>query len=104
LVVLLGCAGALLAFTLGRGTAIWPYYAVTFLSGVARSFLMPSRTALAAELVPRELYANAVAWRSSSWQFAAVVGPAAGGLLYGFGGPSTAYAVDVALMGLAVLA
>jgi len=104
LFVLLACAGALLAFTVSRGTAIWPYYAVIFLSGVARSFFMPSRTALAAELVPRELYANAVAWRSSSWQFAAVVGPAAGGLLYGFGGPSTAYAVDVALMGLAVLA
>jgi MFS family permease len=104
LFVLLACAGVLLAFTVARGTALWPYYVVIFISGVARSFLMPSRTALAAELVPRELYANAVAWRSSSWQFAAVVGPAAGGLLYGFGGPAIAYAIDVALMALAVMA
>jgi MFS family permease len=102
LLVLLGCALALLGFTVGRGSAIWPYYAVIFMSGVARSFLMPSRTALAAELVPRELYANAVAWRSSSWQFAAVVGPAAGGLLYGFSGPAVAYGVDAALVALAV--
>jgi len=104
LLVLLGCALALLGFTVGQGSAIWPYYAVIFMSGVARSFLMPSRTALAAELVPRELYANAVAWRSSSWQFAAVVGPAAGGLLYGFGGPAVAYGVDAALVALAVAA
>src|ERR687883_448064 len=55
-------------------------------SGLARSFLQPARTALGAEIVPRETYANAVAWRSSLWQFAAVVGPALGGVLYGFSG------------------
>lgn len=104
LVVLLACSGTLLALTLGHVRPIWPFYAIIFASGVARSFLMPSRTALAAELVPRELYPNAVAWRSSTWQFAAVVGPAAGGLLYGFSGPAVSYAADAALMLLAILA
>ncbi len=103
LVILLGCAAALLVMTLRGERAVWPFYVVIFASGIARSFLMPSRTAFGAELVPRELYPNAVAWRSSSWQFAAVVGPAAGGLLYGFGGPAEAYMVDAALMLLAIL-
>jgi MFS family permease len=107
-VAMLLCAAALFAFTvipaaLGHGQ-VWPVFAVIFASGVARSFLQPARQALGAELVPRELYPNAVAWRSSVWQFAAVVGPALGGLLYGFGGPEVAYGVDVALVVVALAA
>ena len=99
---MLGCAGALLVFTVVPGSLahgrVWPIYAVIFASGVARSFLQPARQALGAELVPRALYPNAVAWRSSIWQSAAVVGPALGGMLYGFGGPALAYGVDLALV------
>jgi MFS family permease len=94
-------AVVLLVYTLRpevlAGGRVWPIYAVVFVSGVARSFLQPARTALAAEIVPRETYANAVAWRSSIWQFGAVVGPALGGLLYGFSGALAAYAVEVVL-------
>src|SRR4051794_14352827 len=79
------------------GGRVWPIYAVVFVSGVARSFLQPARTALGAEIVPRETYANAVAWRSSLWQLGAVVGPALGGVLYGFSGARAAYAVEAAL-------
>lgn len=95
------CVAALFAFT------VWPQalgshlvmaiYGVVFGSGLARSFLQPARTALGAEIVPRETYANAVAWRSSLWQFAAVVGPALGGVLYGFSGARAAYATGAAL-------
>jgi MFS family permease len=83
---------------------VWPFYVVIFLSGIARSFLMTSRTALFSEIVPRELYANAIPWRSSTWQFAAVAGPAAGGLIYGFAGPKAAYGTAIVLIGLASLA
>ena len=75
---------------------VWPIYLVIFLSGIGRSFLRPAVTALSAELVPREIYPNAVAWRSSMWQFAAMFGPAVGGLLYGFVGPAMAYAAVTA--------
>jgi MFS family permease len=88
---------------------VWPVYAVIFFSGIARSFTRPALTALSAELVPRELYTNAVTWRSSAWQAAAVGGPALGGLLYGFSGPALAYGVvavltAVSLIGVALIA
>ena len=101
------CSLALLAFTLSPGIItverVWPIYLVIFLSGVARSFLQPARSALGAELVPRELYPNAVTWRSSTWQLAEVVGPAIGGLVYGFGSATAAYGTDAAIMAIGVL-
>ena len=105
--VLLACSLTLLGFSLQPGVIhsgrVWPIYAVIFVSGIARSFLQPARSALGAELVPRELYPNAVTWRSSSWQLAEVVGPAIGGLVYGFGSAKAAYAVDATLMLVGVL-
>ena len=100
-VVLLGLSRSPLVRDQG---AVWPFYVIIGISGVARSFLQPSRQALGAELVPREMYPNAVAWRSSTWQTAAVIGPAFGGLLYGFGGPTIGYVVQVVLMGVALWA
>lgn len=41
--------------------------------------------------MPAEDFANAVAWNSSAWQTATIVGPVAGGLLYGLS-PEIAYA------------
>ena len=99
---LLACSVALLWFTIQPGVIhpgrVWPIYLVIFVSGIARSFLQPSRTALSAEVVPRSLYSNAVTWRSSTWQLAAVLGPALGGLIYGFGNVTAAYVVDASLM------
>jgi predicted MFS family arabinose efflux permease len=79
------------------GEGVWPIFAVVFGSGLARSFIQPARTALGAEIVPRHTYANAVTWRSSLWQFAAVVGPALGGILYGFSGALLAYTAEAIL-------
>lgn|SRR5437868_601215 len=107
LAVQLACGAALLVLTLYsdrllRGTVL-PIYAVVSVSGLARSFLQPARTALGAEIVPRETYTNAITWRSSLWQFAAVIGPAAGGILYGFSGARLAYSVETVLCAIAVL-
>jgi MFS family permease len=101
------CGTALLVLTVNTrrflsGTVL-PIYAVVCVSGLARSFLQPARTALGAEIVPREIYTNAITWRSSLWQFAAVLGPAAGGLIYGFSGAHLAYVVEVVLCAIALL-
>jgi len=105
--VLALCSVALLILSIVPGllahTGVRPIYAVIFASGIARSLLQPARQALGAELVPRSELENAIAWRSSTWQTAAVAGPAVGGLLYGFSGAVAAYSVDVALMALALV-
>jgi MFS family permease len=81
-----------------RADRVWPVYLVIALSATARSFSRPAVFALSAAVVPRELYPNAVAWRSSIWHTAAVVGPALGGLLYGFRGPAAAYIAVIVAM------
>jgi MFS family permease len=107
LAVQLVCGAALLVLTayssrfLAR--SILPIYAVVCVSGLARSFLQPARTALGAEIVPRETYTNAITWRSSLWQFAAVIGPAAGGIIYGFSGARLAYIVETVLCAVALV-
>ncbi len=83
---------------------VWPVYVVIALSATMRSFMRPAVYALSAEVVPRELYPNAVAWRTSSWHLAAVVGPAAGGLLYGIAGATMAYGAVIVMMVLSLVA
>ena len=106
LAVLALCSVSLLALSARRGAfdrlGVLPIYAIIFVSGIARGILHPARQAMSSELVPREHLENAIAWRSSAFQTAAVIGPAAGGLLYGFAGPVTSYAVGAALMLLAL--
>lgn len=98
---------ALLLFTMFPAVAgagrIWPIYLVIALSAIARSFTRPAMTALSADVVPREHFPSAVAWRTSTWQFAAVVGPALGGLLYGFAGALAAYTVVTIMFATALV-
>ena len=100
------CSLALLVLSAVPGTlarlGVHPIYAIIFASGIARGILHPARQAMSSELVPREHLENAIAWRSSAFQTAAVVGPAAGGLLYGFSGPVASYTADAALMLIAL--
>ncbi len=100
--VLLACAFALVVLAgLSQDRVHWRVvgvFVVIAVSGVARAFLQPARTALAASMVSRELQANAVTWRSVVWQFAAVLGPALGGLLFAAIGPRGSYLVDASLL------
>ena len=106
LAVLALCSLALLMLSVVPGTlarlGVHPIYAIIFASGIARGILHPARQAMSSELVPREHLENAIAWRSSAFQTAAVVGPAAGGLLSGFSGPVASYTADAALMFVAL--
>jgi MFS family permease len=102
LLVLAGCSAILVAFSAVPGllarVGVVPIYAVIFVSGIARGILQPARQALGAEIIPRSLYQNAITWRSSTWQIASVIGPAIGGLLYGFAGAVASYGFAVLLM------
>jgi MFS family permease len=68
-----------------------PIYTIIFVTGIGRAFFYPAQAALMAQLVPRRLYPNSSTWNSTIWHIAAVSGPAAGGLVYGFAGIHTAY-------------
>jgi len=82
----------------------WAIYAIIVVCGAARSFLLPARNALGADLVPRPLFPSAVAWRTGIWQVAAVSGPALGGILYAWVGPTVSYAIAAVLMAVALVA
>lgn len=106
LVYLIG-ALVLLAFSLGYQSllgvvGVIPLYVVVFLTGIARAFFYPAQLALMAQLVPRNLYANSSTWNSTVWHIAAVGGPAAGGLIYGFAGKQIAYGAVVVFVILSI--
>jgi MFS family permease len=85
-------SGLFLLLTLSHWHAVWPFYAVLVLFGAARGFSGPASQSLLPFLVPREGLQRALAWGSSSFQVAVLVGPALGGFLYALGSP-VAYAV-----------
>ncbi|HTL98688.1 MAG TPA: MFS transporter [Holophagaceae bacterium] len=87
----------------GLPSAAWPFYAVQGAAGLARAFYRPASSALGTELVPREAYANAAAWRTTQFQVAMVAGPALGGLVYGFISPRAAYGLELALLAAGAL-
>ncbi len=49
------------------------------LIGVARAFQQPAKSSLVPQLVPREIFSNAVTWNLGGFQLASVAGPALAG-------------------------
>lgn len=90
-------ASGLLAFTIWGGGHIWMVFALLASFGVARAFFGPATQALLPNIVPPKLLSNAIALNSSAWQLATIVGPVAGGLLYGIS-PLAAYGSAVGLL------
>ena len=96
------CALILLVFTLSGSHNVVPIFVVLVIMGTARAFFGPAASSLAVNLVPTEDFANAISWTSSSWQVASIVGPVAGGLLYGLS-PVAAYAVATVMLIIAFI-
>lgn len=67
------------------------FFSTVFVSGVARSFATPSVFSIYPLVVDRSLIPSAMAWNSSSYQFSAIFGPIAGGLVYASLGPTLAF-------------
>lgn len=94
------CGLALLYLTFTQISSVWMFFPILAVFGTARAFNGPATSALIANTVPQKDFANAVAWNSSAWQTASIVGPVAGGLLYGVS-PETAYGIATGLLLLA---
>ncbi len=107
--ILMGCYGGfsicsllLLTFALHGVRTVYPIYAALLWNGVVRAFNGPAAQAFLPLLVPEEHFPNAVAWGSSVFQFATVLGPMAGGFLYGLtGSPIPVYALAIVSYGSA---
>jgi len=69
--------------------------------GVARAFSGPAYSALAPNLVPREVLPTAIAISTLAWQTGTIAGPSVGGVLYAIH-PDIAYAVIATLFVVAL--
>jgi MFS family permease len=78
-------------------------YLMVFGIGIARGFFSPATFSLMAQIVPKEIYPNSSTWNSSSWQAASIIGPAMGGLIYGFFGITVTYSVILFFIGVALI-
>ena len=70
-------------------------YGALFLIGVGGAFSSPAASTLIPQTVPPETFEKATTWSSSSWQLAAVIGPALGGAVIALtGGATLVYLLD----------
>ncbi|QSJ19722.1 MFS transporter [Nostoc sp. UHCC 0702] len=88
---------AVLSYTQG---AIFLIYGCLVFTGVARAFLKPASDALMWQLIPVSAFTNAATWNSSSFQLAAVIGPALGGFGIALLGSATGVYVLAAIAAL----
>lgn len=78
-------------------------YLMVFGIGIARGFFSPATFSLMAQIIPKKLYPNSSTWNSSSWQAASILGPATGGLIYGFYGITATYSVILVFIAIALI-
>lgn len=72
-------AGGVLVVT---GTAaLWHFYLLALVTGIATAFDNPTRQTFVSEMVPRERLSNAVALNSASFNLGRLIGPAVAGLV-----------------------
>ena len=77
-VLAVGAIGALL---LNDAISVWPVFGLLLVTGSAQAFLHPALQAILPNIVPRDVFANAVAANSSVTKIGQLGGPALGGLL-----------------------
>jgi MFS family permease len=99
------CAIGLFYFTLKASSlmalfGVMPIYTVIFITGIARGFLQPANFSFMPQLIPRELYTNAITWYSTLWETSSLVGATIAGYLITWVGISTTYTVVFSMMAL----
>ena len=90
--------------TLSKNFILSSIYGLVFLGGVVRAFIIPSVFSLLGLIVPNKEKPNAAAWSSSTWQIAAVFGPAFAGFAIGFIGVYYSMIIVVSCIVLGIIA
>jgi MFS family permease len=78
-------------------------FTCVFISGLARSFLIPANFALIPLIVKRADLSAASAWLSSGFHVASISGPALAGIIYGVYGASEAWLLPLITMIIAAM-
>lgn len=96
------CALILALATAGGWISLPILFGIAILLGLARAFAGPAFSALAPNLVPREVLPTAIALSSISWQVGAIIGQGIVGFIYAQA-HSAAYWLATALFGIALV-
>ncbi len=94
LVCYVGILASSVSLTLGARlhAPVTAIYAALVLFGASRAFAGSAAPALLTHLVPTSDFSRAVAWSSTTWEVASIVGPGLGGLVYALpGGAATVF-------------
>src|ERR1700675_1878216 len=103
--ILVLCSTLLLTVAMRGAKPVGLIYCILVLIGVVRSFNAPVSRAILPQLVPEHHFPSAVAWTSSVYQAATILGPAVGGVVYAaFHGPAFVYAASATAASVAALA
>ncbi len=86
----------LLSLTLYGVKAMWAFYSVITLLGIALGLSQPAMQSLLPFLVSLERLPKAIAWNASAYRSAVIGGPAVGGFLYDLG-PAANYGICLTL-------
>jgi MFS family permease len=98
------CAGILFYFSVHpEEIELIQLYGLIGLTGIARATGGPSMQAILPNLLKHEFLPQGIAWNTGFWQIASVMGPALGGLIYGYMGTRYAFATAMALTFIAFL-
>ncbi len=99
----MACAGVLAWLSYSDAISLTGLFTIAVMLGIARAFAGPALSALAPNLVPKEILPNAIALSSIAWQVGMIVGPAIGGYFYVIA-PALPYAIAAGLFAISFLA
>ncbi|SHG57082.1 MFS transporter [Pedobacter caeni] len=86
-----------------RAGVIRIIFFLIFCNGIARAFLGPANFTIYADSLPKEAYANGNSWNSTARQAGSILGPAAGGIVYGYFGITAALGLIVLFILIALV-
>ena len=88
---------AMIVLILSGHIQVWHIFGIAMAAGVVRVFQMPTAQALVADTLPQERIGNGAAFNSVGMNFAMLLGPLIGGILFKSYGPEGAYAMITGL-------
>jgi MFS family permease len=90
------CSTLLFLVAIHGTISVYPIYLILVGLGAVRSFSAPVSRAILPQLVAEKDFPNAVAWASTTFQCATILGPSLGGVVYAATrGPATVYAMGM---------